>query len=60
MRAERHWNKLPRETVDATSLEVFQAKLDGALGNLIYVKVSLPTVGGLELDVSLPTHTMIP
>ncbi|GAB0177954.1 mitochondrial enolase superfamily member 1 [Grus japonensis] len=30
----RHWNSLPREAVDAPSLEVFKARLDGALGNM--------------------------
>ncbi|GAB0196113.1 hypothetical protein GRJ2_002076600 [Grus japonensis] len=30
----RHWPRLPREAVDAPSLETFQARLDGALGNL--------------------------
>lgn len=29
------WNGLPRETVNAPSLEVFKARLDGALSNLI-------------------------
>ena len=29
----RHWNRLPREAVDAPSLEVFKARLDEALGN---------------------------
>jgi len=28
-------NGLPRETVDAPSLEVFKERLDGALGNLV-------------------------
>ena len=28
-------NELPREVVDAPSLEVFKARLDGALGNLV-------------------------
>ena len=28
-------NSLPKETVDALSLEVFKAGLDGALGNLV-------------------------
>ncbi|KFR05438.1 hypothetical protein N306_07285, partial [Opisthocomus hoazin] len=35
MRVVRHWNRLPREAVDAPSLEVFKAALDGALSNLV-------------------------
>jgi len=31
----RHWRRLPRETVDAPSLEAFKATLDGILGSLI-------------------------
>ena len=34
-RVMRCWNGLPREVVDAPSLEVFKARLDGALGNLV-------------------------
>ena len=34
-RVVRCWNGLPREVVDAPSLEVFKARLDGALGNLV-------------------------
>ncbi|KFW06644.1 hypothetical protein N326_08555, partial [Eurypyga helias] len=34
-RVVRHWNRLPREAVDAPSLEVFKARLDEALGNLV-------------------------
>ena len=34
----------------APSLEVFKARLDGALGNLVWWEVSLPMAGGLELD----------
>ena len=46
----RHWHRLPREAVDAPPLEVFKARLDGALGNLVWRKVSLPTAKGLESD----------
>ena len=35
VRVVRHWNRLPREIVDAPSLEVFKARLDGALGNVV-------------------------
>ena len=33
-RVVRCWNRLPREAVDALSLEVFKTRLDGTLGNL--------------------------
>ncbi|KFU87242.1 hypothetical protein M959_05276, partial [Chaetura pelagica] len=35
IRVVRNWNGLPREAVDAPSLEVFKARLDKALCNLI-------------------------
>ncbi|GAB0183625.1 hypothetical protein GRJ2_000827800 [Grus japonensis] len=35
VRMVRHWNMLPKEAVDAPSLEVFKARLDGALSNLV-------------------------
>ncbi|KFV00384.1 hypothetical protein N340_07733, partial [Tauraco erythrolophus] len=34
-RVVRYWNRLPREVVDAPSLEVFKARLDEALSNLV-------------------------
>jgi len=35
MRVVKHWKRLPRVVVDVTSLEVFKARLDGALSNLV-------------------------
>ena len=43
----KQWPRLPREAVDAPSLETFQARLDGALSTLIQVKMSLLTAEGL-------------
>ena len=35
VRVVRHWIRLPRDVVDALSLETFKARMDWALGNLI-------------------------
>jgi len=50
MRVVKHWPRLPREAVDAPSLAGFKARLDGALSNLVWWKMSLLMAGGLELD----------
>lgn len=42
--------RLPREVVDAPSLEALSARLDGAVRSLVEQEVSLPTAGVLELD----------
>ena len=34
-RVVKHWNRLPREVMEAPSLETFKARLDGALSNLL-------------------------
>ncbi|KFP83181.1 hypothetical protein N311_10777, partial [Apaloderma vittatum] len=34
MRVVKHWHRLPKETVDASSLAVFKVRLDEALSNL--------------------------
>jgi len=35
VRVVKHWNRLPREVVDAPLLEAFKARLDRALSYLI-------------------------
>ncbi|KFV89297.1 hypothetical protein N327_08956, partial [Fulmarus glacialis] len=35
MRVTKHWNRLPREVVDAPSLKTFKVRLGGALSDLI-------------------------
>jgi len=47
MRMVKHWNRLPREVVEAQSLETFQARLDGTLSNLVQLKMTLLIAGGL-------------
>jgi len=45
-RVVTHWNRLPKEAVDAPSLEAFKARLDVALGSLGCLLVTLHTAGG--------------
>ena len=45
-----HWNRLPKEVVDAPSLEAFKAGLDVALGSLVWRLATLHIAGGLKLD----------
>ena len=35
-RVVMYWNRLPKETVDAPSLEAFKARLDVALGSPVW------------------------
>jgi len=48
MRVVKPWHTLPTEVVDAPSLETFKIRLDGTLSNLIELKMSLLTAGGLD------------
>jgi len=61
MRVVKHWHRLPREAVATPSLEVLKAKLDGALSNLVWWKMSL-LMAGFETRWSLrslPTQTIL-
>ena len=44
----KHWHRLPREVVDAPSLETFRVRLEGALSDLIELKMSLLIAGGVD------------
>ena len=48
MRVVKPWPRLPREAVAAPSLAELEARLDGALSNLGWWKMSLLMAGGLE------------
>ena len=43
-------NRLPKEVVDAPSLEAFKARLDVALGSLVCWLATLHIAGGLKPD----------
>jgi len=45
-----HWNRLPKEVVDAQSLEAFKARLGVALGSLVWWLATLHIAGWLKLD----------
>ena len=48
-KAVKHWNRLPKETVDAPSLEAFKVRLDVALGSLVWWLETLHIAVGLKL-----------
>ena len=45
-RVVTHWNRLPKEVVYAPSLEAFKARLDVALGSLVWWLATLHIAGG--------------
>lgn len=48
LKVVRHWQRMPRETVDDPSLKVFNTRLDGSLCNLISWVAALPTRGSWD------------
>ena len=42
VKVARFWSRLPSDVVDAPSLETFKARMDRALGNLIYLWCPTP------------------
>ena len=48
VRVVRHWNRLPRDVMDALSLQNFKARLDQALSNLLQLWMSLFMAGELD------------
>ena len=47
-RGSPNWNRLPKEAVDAPSLETFKARLDVALGSLVWWLATLHIARGVE------------
>ena len=45
-RVVTHWNRLPKEAVDAPSLQALKARLDVALGILVWWLETLHIAGG--------------
>ena len=43
-----HWNRLPKEVVDTPCLEAFKARLDVALGSLVWWLATLHIGRGVE------------
>ena len=62
-RVVTHWNRLSKEVVDAPSPEAFKARLDVALGSLVWWLVTLHIAGGWNLMITVvlfnPGHSMI-
>ena len=62
-RVVKHWNRLPKEAVDAPSLQAFKARLDVALGSLGCWLATLHIAGGWNwrstVGLCNPGHSMI-
>ena len=62
-RVVTHWNRLPKEAVDAPSMQAFKARLDVALGSLVWWLATLHIPGGWNWMITMvlfnPGHSMI-
>jgi len=59
-RVVMHWNRLPKEVVDAPSLEAFKARLDVALGSLVCGWRPCPQQGSWNCTILFnPGHSLI-
>ena len=62
-RVVTHWNRLPKEVMDAPSLEAFKARLDVALGSLVWWLATLHIAGVWNEMILVvlfnPGHSMI-
>ena len=58
----KHWNRLPKEAVDAPSLQAFKARLDVALGSLGCWLATLHIAGGWNWMITVglfnPGHSL--
>lgn len=52
MRVVEQWDKLPREVVDAASLEPFKVRLDKAVSSLTQLNMSLLTARRVAFEGS--------
>ena len=62
-RVVMRWNRLPKEVVDAPSPEAFKARLEVALGSLVWWLATLHIAGGCNSMIIVvlfnPGHSMI-
>ena len=62
-RVVTHWNRLPKEAVDAPSMQAFKARLDVALGSLVCWLATLHVAGGWNWMITVvlfnPGHSTI-